>query len=197
MKLNKIKMDKLLHKVRNRLSSVGCYLHAAKLHPKSDEDKSQFDDAIKAYKDINDIFDQMSHIYEETKEQAPNYSNIDKNFALVIDDNEPIRNEIKKLIEKNGLTVVSMTKAEDINPHTMPFDRVSLAVIDYQYDGSPMDGFDIIELLKQKLVKNIHMCTADYRDPLVIERINEYGDVGLLKKPFDEQEAMSVLFPHQ
>ena len=89
--------------------------------------------------------------------------------VLVIDDDEFVRLHWRKTIDSEGGVVVG----EEDSPENILFEdkydwtQVDVALVDYNFPESKASGIEVVEYLKDKGVKEIHMCTGYYDDEAV------------------------------
>jgi signal transduction histidine kinase len=89
-----------------------------------------------------------------------------RNF-IIVDDDVAIRMRWRKIIECGGGVVVSEAGSlEEINHKGVcaQYDRVDVAIVDYHYEGSAYCGIDVIRFMREKGVKEVHLCTGFYED---------------------------------
>ncbi|MFH1769286.1 MAG: hybrid sensor histidine kinase/response regulator, partial [Parcubacteria group bacterium] len=104
-------------------------------------------------------------------EEAKGYRNdpeikCDGKRFILIDDDADIRLRWRRIVRDNGGTVVgeadsyeSMTSNGGLN-----YDEADVAIVDYNYEGSAKTGIDVINYLRTKGIKEIHMCTGHAHD---------------------------------
>ncbi len=84
-----------------------------------------------------------------------------KRFIL-IDDDIDIRLRWRKIVEDNGGTVIG--EADSLEGMTgnggMDYSSVDIAIVDFNFEGSSKTGIDVINYLRTKGIKEIHMCTG-------------------------------------
>ena len=173
-----------IHALRNKLSHIGSYLYNSRLFPKSSEGEELYAMAVSDYKDVTHIIQKINKILEPEKEF--NLNIMDDDFILFVEDDKANREQLENRFKSKGFSVLALSKGEELSFVDLDYSKVIMAIVDYRYEGSPVDGFDVIEYLKRNHVKKIHLCTADYDDQDFKTKFARLSGVALLKKPFDQ-----------
>lgn len=112
---------------------------------------------------------------------------------LIIDDDKDIlvfwKFMLESLNEEPPLTFSSaaLLKSADIN-----YGNVKLAIFDFQFEASDVDGADIIAFLRQKGVNRIYLSTgyADQGD--VCRKSRDMGIDGIISKPVSKEKIKEI-----
>jgi len=91
--------------------------------------------------------------------------------------------QFSREMTKRGKNVVLLEKGEELLMRPLNLNDFATVVVDYQFENSALDGFDIVEYLKSQKVRRIHLCTGCYDNPAVIKRAQELGIVSIISKP--------------
>ncbi|MFH1653964.1 MAG: hybrid sensor histidine kinase/response regulator [Pseudomonadota bacterium] len=104
---------------------------------------------------------------------------------LVVDDDEEmvlLWNDI--IVKKYRRPAITAYSPEEVMRLQLDYDKISKAIIDYQFDGSTLSGLDVVKFLREKGVKVIHMCTGMYNDKELQAEAKKLGVASIIPKPF-------------
>lgn len=110
----------------------------------------------------------------------------DCDTALVVDDDAGIRRQWIQLLKNRGITVVTACNGEELLSGKIDFSQIQMAIVDYHYEGSDLNGCDVIEFLKRKKIARVHLCTANHQDPGLPNKAFAAGADSIIPKPIDE-----------
>lgn len=81
---------------------------------------------------------------------------------LVVDDDEDIRRNWKRLIEENGGEVAWEAGSGDdiVKGDHVDGKAIDVAIVDYNFPDSSLTGVDVIKHLRSRGIKEIHLCTG-------------------------------------
>jgi FixJ family two-component response regulator len=109
--------------------------------------------------------------------------------VYVVDDDEPVRKALTRLLKSMGYQAVTFESAEDFLDSTSGLGEGCL-VLDICLPG--MTGLDLQEKLASKAKYSVIIITAhDY--PQWRERAKKAGAVAYLRKPFDDQSLLDAI----
>lgn len=106
--------------------------------------------------------------------------------ALVVDDDAGIRRQWIQLLKNRGVTVVTACNGEELLSGKIDFSKIQMAIVDYHYEGSDLNGCDVVEFLKRKNIARVHLCTANHQDPGLPNKAFAAGADSIIPKPIDE-----------
>lgn len=109
--------------------------------------------------------------------------------VLVVDDDDEIRVQWKMLLQKMDLKFVDAANGECLLKMNITYERLHAAIVDYEFENSTLTGFDVVEYLRRKNVKNIYMCTGMYQNSAVQEFARQNNVVSVIPKPIPENVA--------
>ena len=113
---------------------------------------------------------------------------------LLVDDEQEIRDILKKKLEKSDYTVDTASSGEEALSMCKSL-RPDLLLLDIAMPA--MDGYAVaIELKKQEAYKNLPIIflTAKELDPLAVNRrVGEIGAFGYLMKPCSFEDLLSKI----
>lgn len=114
--------------------------------------------------------------------------------VLIVDDDEDIRNQWKRLIgERGGRIVYSASSVKDAQASLgVDYTMIDTAIVDYEYAGEDQNGVDLVGFLKRNGVKTVYLCTGYYRDEEICRRAKEAGADSVLSKPIDAREVAAI-----
>ncbi|MBU0505428.1 MAG: response regulator [bacterium] len=191
----KNEMRQLLHDVRSHLSLIGSYFAYAKREELPEEHLELMYNTEKGYMKLCSLVDvlarkaqpQQTHVaWGNVMAQPKSLDSPENGCILVIDDDEHMRTLFKNEIERRGKKVIVLEKGEDLLNQFIDLKNVTAAIVDYEFENSTLDGFDIVEYLRTQQIKHIHLCTGCYDDPYVITRAQKLGIVSIISKPVPE-----------
>ena len=106
---------------------------------------------------------------------------------LVVDDDLGMRLQWRRLLTKKGFKIIEARSGEELLSMSLAYESLRMAIVDYQFEGSDLNGLDVIEYLKRKNVELVHMCTGNFDDPEVCRQARQLGAASVLSKPFNLQ----------
>lgn len=187
---------KIAHDMRSPLSVLQGYLEMKKDGNSSDEDESDYLHALKvSLEKLTRIADEISGKEKESQKvletavaanQKMAFSSNSRNGSiLVVDDDEGICYQWRHILKKKGYHVLEARSGEELLQMEIDFDRIQSAIVDYHFEGSQLNGLDIIEYLKRKKMKRIYLCTANYQEEDVQKKAKKLEVTRLLGKPIN------------
>lgn len=191
---DRVSIKTLLHKLRNKMSHIGSYLYNSRLFPKSTEGEELYNMAVTDYKDVSGIIHQINKIVD-LDNISKKFGGVEQGFVLIVEDDDILRNGLELKFKEKNMPVLAFPKGEDLSYVDADFAKTLIAIVDYHYEGSPVDGFDVLEYLRRsKITGKIYVCTADYDDKNFQAKFKEYPEVTLLKKPIDFDQFDRIFF---
>jgi FixJ family two-component response regulator len=110
--------------------------------------------------------------------------------VFVIDDEEPIRRGLGKLLTSLGYQTTTFPSAESfLAAHGN--DRVGCLVLDIRMPG--MSGLDLIEELRRRQSPLSIIVMTGHTDSGTLQRLEEIPTLGFLEKPFSVNDLKAVL----
>ncbi len=123
---------------------------------------------------------------EETKTEGNENLTNGKKQWLVVDDTPEFRDQWREMIKKNDLPPpIEFESVEALYRSDTDYSELAGAIIDYYYEGSNTTGLDALEYLKAKGVQNLHLCTGNYNESIVIRGVTRFK-ARLIQKPIPE-----------
>lgn len=194
--LEKNAVRKIIHDMRSHMGVIQTYLEVSQARTQSISD-SEF--LLSAKESLNELVQVTNRLSETLRGQRAlidtdlipqmrcDSSLTDHQDILVIDDDDNIRFQFTQALAKKGMRVIALEKGEDLLDHRIDFKNISTAVVDFQFENSSLDGFDIIEYLTLQKVKRIHLCTGQYDDPEVSKKAKDLGVTSIISKPVTDK----------
>jgi len=192
----------LIHDMRSRLGIIQAFLEHADDALTSEDRNMLHTNALQSYyevvKLVTNLSTEVNNLSYTEGTSAPVHANPiarnhmefeyainddDKTNVLVVDDDPQIRNLFSTELTKRGLNVTTLERGEDLLNSKLDLKKFKTAVVDYEFENSSLDGFDIIEYLKTQKIKHIHLCTGCYDDPDVVKHAYTLGIVSIISKP--------------
>lgn len=115
-----------------------------------------------------------------------------KGVFLIVDDDVGMRAQWRLGLKKLGCGVVEAASGEELLAMPLDFAGLKAAVVDYQYEGSALNGLDVVEYLRRKKLPRIHLCTANHDDARLRREAERLGVASVIPKPLPA-EAIAVV----
>lgn len=101
---------------------------------------------------------------------------------VVIDDDPSAQLQWELILRKLGLEPLTYESFEDFQKKAHERSPLKTAIVDYHYDNSELNGFQIIAKLKESGYTNVMLCTGEYWKPAVQQEAKKLG-VPICPKP--------------
>jgi FixJ family two-component response regulator len=111
-------------------------------------------------------------------------------LVFVIDDEEPVRAGLARLLRAIGVTSVTFESAESFL-NTYDPDVEGCLLVDIRMPG--MSGLDLIEELGRRKISLPTIVMTGHADSRAMERLAALNTMGFLEKPFRVAELKDVL----
>lgn len=113
---------------------------------------------------------------------------------LVMDDEDGLLIMWRVMIkEATGRTPMEINRPEKLLEMRMEPGSIDVAIIDYEFRGSDLNGLDVIEYLRQKGIKECYLCTAYYQDAEIKAKADKLGIKMIIPKPIPENILSQIL----
>lgn len=190
-------LKKMAHDLRSPISVVSGFISQKNTGHLSAEDEAAYLEAISgSVAKLSRIADAMlaragvdvapmPQPYVTAKSAAQN-AYVACDTTLVVDDDAGIRRQWIQLLKNRGITVVTACNGEELLSGKIDFSKIQMAIVDYHYEGSDLNGYDVIEFLKRKKIARVHLCTANHQDPELPKKAFAAGADSIIPKPIDE-----------
>ena len=207
LKIKKETLVRWAHDIRGPLSILKGYLKFSQ-YPMTEDDKEKYLQAAnKALDKLQNIVEEVEveiypenhsqYIFKKTDEKEKTVKTTSgEQKVLLVDDDDSIRKQWRDFLEKQGVSVVELASGEELLQCSLDFSEINMAIIDFQFTNSELNGFDVIEYLKQKQVPEIHLCTGVGNDPEVRKKAMDLGVYSVIVKPIQDEAFQSVLETH-
>ena len=110
--------------------------------------------------------------------------------VFVIDDEEPVRSGLARLLRAIGMSSVTFESAESFLETYEP-EQQGCLLVDIRMPG--MSGLDLIEELGRRRIALPAIVMTGHADVSSIERLRRLNPVGCLEKPFRVSELKEIL----
>jgi FixJ family two-component response regulator len=110
--------------------------------------------------------------------------------VAIIEDDESVRNGLRRLLRSAGRSVVTYDSAEEFLAHD-PLDKPCCLVIDIHLTG--MSGVDLVERLAHNKVTIPMVFITATDESASGSECGQGGPVTCLRKPFDEATLMQAI----
>lgn len=111
---------------------------------------------------------------------------------LIVDDDPSLRLQWRLFFKKRAVPTIEAASGEELLGRHLDYSTIRRAIVDYNFEGSALNGFDIIEYLQQKGVEQIHLCTGQHAEENVQIRARSLGVASVIPKPIDTKTCDGV-----
>ena len=195
--MSSIFLHKVAHDLRSPISVIAGYVAERRRGSLSVDEDQQYLMAIQtSIERLTRIADAVAERAGEllpspssnpaaSENRSPTDINIDTNkqCVLIVDDNEGIRLQWRHIFKSKPYTILEACSGEHLLSMKIDFTSIRAAIVDYQYEGSDLNGLDVIEYLKRKKIPHIHLCTANHGDARLCEKAQHLGVSSIIPKP--------------
>jgi len=108
----------------------------------------------------------------------------------VVDDDESVRNSLKRLLRSTGFEVMTFPSARDFL-HQGPLHQHGCVIVDVRMPE--MDGLDLQKHLSDSGITLPVVFMTAYEDPGVRAQAMQGGALGFLRKPFSDTALMDAI----
>jgi len=106
---------------------------------------------------------------------------------IIVEDTEEFRKQWKEIFIKNKLPPpIEFILPELAVSANIDWKKVGGAIVDLNYEGSVMDGLDLIQWLIPKGLKTIHLCTSDHSEEKVQREAKRLNITSVIPKPIPD-----------
>jgi CheY-like chemotaxis protein len=200
-------LRKLAHDLRSPISVIGGYAEARSSGGLSAVDEKHYLEAVRvSVEKLSRLADSVAERVGEgasfgTETPVPfpggPVGSVGKACAggsvLIVDDNDGIRFQWRQLLKSETRDIVEARSGEELLGMKIDFSTVIAAVVDYHYEGSDLNGLDVIEYLKRKKIPRVHLCTANYGDVKIRERALALGAASVIPKPIPKIDILKIV----
>jgi PAS domain S-box-containing protein len=130
--------------------------------------------------------------YEPSKLTNEHYNNQEESYILVVDDEEMVRNTLKRILEKFGYKVILAVDGVDaIEKFKENSNTISLVIMDLTMPR--MDGSSAFSELK-KIKKDVKVIlSSGYNAQELSQRFVSKGVAGFLQKPYEIKDLLEKI----
>jgi CheY-like chemotaxis protein len=180
-------LKRIAHDIRGQLGVILSFLDLSGEAQLDESQKILLSNAKQSMSKVGGLIDSLTKIAKEIKEpldekKTTSPSKSKKNI-LVIDDDQSIRTQWQKTLKDHGMEVLSLSCGEELLNMNLDISAFTMAIVDFHYENSSLDGFDIVEYLKSQELHNIHLCTGNYDDEAVTNKARDLGITSVIAKP--------------
>lgn len=206
LKKEKELVKKVRHDARNSLSVISGYLDYQARKGVLGDEKEYLEAAQASAKRLLNTVDELAILYQEDQKQAEaksvhqpsqNHQRItvekdlsdDKFVYLVVDDDDEIQVQWRQILKELGADVIPVYRGETLLQSNIEFSKIKGAIVDYEFENSSLNGFDVIEYLQRKNIRNIHLCTGMAKNEEIKRLAKEFSVSSVIGKPLPEDVA--------
>jgi FixJ family two-component response regulator len=117
-------------------------------------------------------------------------SPIDGPLVAIVDDDEPFRRSIERLVRSAGFSVASFGSAEDFLS-SADWARTACAILDVKLPG--MNGLDLQQHISTKSTPMVVVFVSANDADITRAKAMHAGAIAFLKKPFDNSTLLEAL----
>jgi FixJ family two-component response regulator len=114
----------------------------------------------------------------------------DSPFVAIVDDDEPFRRSVERLVRSAGFRVETFGSAEDFLERAN-LDGTACAILDMRLPG--LNGFDLQRRLITKPRPIPIVFVSAHEDAVMRANALRAGAIAFLKKPFDNDTLLAAL----
>lgn len=112
--------------------------------------------------------------------------------VLIVDDDISLRLQWRLFFRGRNIQTIETASGEELLHRKLDYTNIRQAIVDYNFEGSSLNGFDVIEFLQQKGVEQIHLCTGQYSEEAVQNRARSLGIMSVIPKPLDHKLCENI-----
>ncbi|MDO8527104.1 MAG: ATP-binding protein [Deltaproteobacteria bacterium] len=102
--------------------------------------------------------------------------------VIVIDDDPSLREQWRMILRDKNQETILCESWEDFENQQITSKISSIAIIDYHFENSELNGLQVLRKLKEQGFTNLYLCTAEYWKPSIQKEAKELG-VTICPKP--------------
>lgn len=185
---------KIVHDLGSPLSVIKGYVdYRYKASPDSTDEILYLGAMKKSIAKIERIADQIRATLDEetpapveTEEQIAEIRkqlDLHDEPVLIIDDDSSIITQWELHFRNKNCHVMTARRGEDLVYHDFDYKKIKAAIVDFQYDNSQLNGFDVIRFLKKRGVARVYLCTAQGGDQGIRNQALALGAEAIITKP--------------
>lgn len=110
--------------------------------------------------------------------------------VYVVDDEEPVRSSLGRLLRALGYESITFPSAESFL-ESYTDDGSACLLLDLRMPG--MSGFDLLDELRRRNAAIPVVVITGYTDASAVERLQQYPTFAYLEKPFAVEQLQEVL----
>lgn len=115
-----------------------------------------------------------------------------KRPVLIVDDDSSLRLQWRIFFKNRACQTIEVKSGEELLGKKLDYRGIQHAIVDYNFEGSALNGFDVIEFLQQKGVERIYLCTGQHDEPEVKTRASQIGVVTVIPKPLNKKLCETI-----
>lgn len=204
MSKNNNSPSKLAHDLRSPISVIKGYLRYRDQENMSAEEREYWNAAKTCAERILKVADHLTEMDTNTTVAAPkitqtqSFIDPDKSVVLVVDDDQDIQCQWKTILQSIQLPYIGIKSGESLLNMSIDYSKVAAAIVDYEFEESSLTGFDVIEYLQRKKVKDIHLCTGLSKNIEIRNMAERHGIDSIISKPIPEDiQQVFAKYPRQ
>lgn len=196
--------ERLAHTIRSSISAWRWYLEQNKGDPELYDATLESTSRLEKLSEELDEhlqrmsspqFQEMQLSQHEVIEKNPKIKPhlIDGEILVVDDDIGMILEWHKRIYDNLDKHVITATEPEYVLRMDIKASNISMAIVDHEYKGSTLNGFDVVRHLQQNGVQTIHLCTSMYNDDKLIGEAGKIGVTSIIPKPLPDDACERLL----
>src|SRR5688572_10407509 len=111
-------------------------------------------------------------------------------LVAIVDDDEPFRRSIERLVRSAGFSVASFGSAEDFLS-SADWNRTACAILDVKLPG--MNGLDLQHRIRASSAPMLVVFVSAHDADITRARAIRAGAIAFLRKPFDNSTLLEAL----
>lgn len=186
---SKNSLRKVAHDLRGPVSVLQGY-HDFRKNTLQDGDEREFWHAARAsLVRIQKVIEELESLviprndFSEDKEEIPSASQEGQPKVLLVENDETLRLQWRDVLHEKDFALIEIKNGEELLKKNLDYKMIQTAIVNYEYEGSALNGFDVVEFLKRKGVPKIHLCIGEERELSVEGSVRDLGIESIIRRP--------------
>lgn len=181
-------LRKITHGLRGSAAVFQGYLDFRKKNL-ADKDEKDFWNAVRvSLVRVQKIIEELESFlisHEDFPQKEEVFSCVQENRTkvLLVENEEGLRLKWRDILREKDFTLIEIKNGEELLKKHLNYKEIQIAIVNYEYKDSALNGFDVVEFLKRKGVPKIHLCVGEDRDLSVEGYLRDLGIESIIRRP--------------